>query len=82
MNSTMVIAVVLIAVGVIALAYQGITYTTREKVLAVMNSIHAFISGENFFCPMVKVDRERYIALVKETLKFIHIPAFTQNEAK
>jgi hypothetical protein len=31
---------------------------------------------------MVKVERERYIALVKETLKFIHIPAFTQNEAK
>ena len=51
------------------------------KVLAVMNSIHNFISGENFFRPMVKVDRKRYIALVKETLKFIHIPAFTQNEA-
>jgi hypothetical protein len=31
---------------------------------------------------MVKVERERYIALVKETLKFIHIPAFTQSEAK
>jgi hypothetical protein len=30
---------------------------------------------------MVKVDRKRYIALVKETLKFILIPAFTQNEA-
>jgi hypothetical protein len=55
---------------------------TMMKVLAVMNSIHAFISGENFFCPLVKVDRERHIALVKETLKFIHIPVFTQNEAK
>jgi len=55
---------------------------TVMKVLAVMNSIHNFISGENFFRPMVKVERERYIALVKETLKFIHIPAFTQNEAK
>ena len=54
---------------------------TVMKVLAVMNSIHAFISGENYFCPMVKVNRERYIALVKETLKFIHIPAFTQSEA-
>jgi hypothetical protein len=31
---------------------------------------------------MVKLERERYIALVKETLKFINIPAFTQNEAK
>jgi hypothetical protein len=55
---------------------------TMMKVLAVMNSIHNFISGENFFRPMVKVERERYITLVKETLKFIHIPAFTQNEAK
>ena len=55
---------------------------TTMKVLAVMNSIHNFISGESFFRPMVKVDRERYIALVKETLKFINIPAFTQSEAK
>jgi len=54
---------------------------TTMKVLAVMNSIHNFISGESFFRPMVKVDRERYIALAKETLKFIHIPAFAQNEA-
>jgi AcrR family transcriptional regulator len=55
---------------------------TMMKVLAVMNSIHNFISGENFFRPMVKLERERYIALVKETLKFINITAFTQNEAK
>jgi len=31
---------------------------------------------------MVKVDRKRYIALVKETLKFVHIPAFTLNETR
>ena len=30
-----IIAVLLIALGVIALVYQGITYTTREKVLEV-----------------------------------------------
>lgn len=29
----LVIAIVLIAIGVVSLAYQGITYTTREKVL-------------------------------------------------
>ena len=29
----MLIGIVLIALGVIALAYQGITYTTREKVV-------------------------------------------------
>ncbi len=55
---------------------------TMMKVLAVMNSIHSFIAGVSFFRPMVKVEKDRYIALVKETLKFIHIPAFTQNEAE
>jgi drug/metabolite transporter (DMT)-like permease len=30
-----IIALLLIALGVIALVYQGITYTTREKVLEV-----------------------------------------------
>jgi hypothetical protein len=27
------VAIVLIAIGVVSLAYQGITYTTREKIL-------------------------------------------------
>jgi len=52
------------------------------KVLAVMTSIHAFVAGSNFFRPKVKVETKRYIALVKETLKLIHIPAFTRNEAQ
>jgi hypothetical protein len=34
-SGLLVIAIVLIAVGVVSLAYQGITYTTREKVLDV-----------------------------------------------
>jgi hypothetical protein len=34
-SGLLVIAIVLIAVGVVSLAYQGITYTTREKVLEV-----------------------------------------------
>jgi hypothetical protein len=34
-NGLLVIAIILIAVGVVSLAYQGITYTTREKVLEV-----------------------------------------------
>jgi hypothetical protein len=33
MNSRMIIAIVLIIVGVIGLAYQGFTYTTRERVV-------------------------------------------------
>jgi dipeptide/tripeptide permease len=33
MKPIMLLGVVLVIVGVLALAYQGITYTTREKVL-------------------------------------------------
>ncbi len=48
----------------------------RMQVLAMMNAIHNFISGENFFRPMLKLKRDEYIIKVKETLKFILIPAF------
>lgn len=34
-SGLVVIAILLIAIGVVSLAYQGITYTTREKVLEV-----------------------------------------------
>jgi uncharacterized membrane protein YidH (DUF202 family) len=33
MKTNSVIAIILIAVGIVALAYQGITYTTREKAI-------------------------------------------------
>jgi AcrR family transcriptional regulator len=49
----------------------------RMQVLAMMNAIHNFISGENFFRPMLNLQRDRYITKVKETLKFILIPAFS-----
>jgi len=35
MKPTIIIAIILIAVGVLAFAYQGITYTTREKAVDV-----------------------------------------------
>ena len=35
MKASLVIGVVLIALGVVSLVYQGFTYTTREKVLDV-----------------------------------------------
>jgi len=49
------------------------------QVLAMMNAIHAFISGEDVFRPMLKLGRDEYIARVNETLKFILIPAFAGN---
>ena len=35
MKSYMLICIILIVLGVIAFAYQGITYTTREKVIDI-----------------------------------------------
>jgi len=35
MRSTTIVGIVLIVFGVIALAYQGISYTTREKVIDI-----------------------------------------------
>jgi hypothetical protein len=33
MNTTKIFAIALIAIGIIAFAYQGISYTTRDKVV-------------------------------------------------
>jgi TetR/AcrR family transcriptional regulator, regulator of cefoperazone and chloramphenicol sensitivity len=49
------------------------------KILAMMNAIHNFISGENFFRPMLGLDKEAYVVQVKETLKFMLIPPFTKG---
>jgi AcrR family transcriptional regulator len=48
----------------------------RMQVLAMMNAIHNFVSGESFFRSMLDVDEEEYIAMAKETLKCILLPAF------
>ena len=40
MKPIMLIGIVLIALGVVALAYQGITYTSREKIIDI-GPIHA-----------------------------------------
>ncbi len=47
------------------------------RVLAVWNSIPVFTSGKNMFMSILDVDNEKYIKVVKDTLKFILIPAFT-----
>jgi len=52
----------------------------NARVLAVWNSVINFAAGESFFRPMLKLDCKGYIDVVKETLKFILIPAFTQKD--
>lgn len=52
----------------------------KMKMLAVMNAIHNFVSGENFFLALLGSEHEAYVKGVKETLKFILIPAFARAE--
>lgn len=54
----------------------------RMKILAMMNTIHNFVSGENFFRSMLNVNRDDYIALAKQTVEFILVPAFAGTGAK
>ena len=49
----------------------------KARILAVWNTVLNFISGENFFRPLLDTDHKEYIRVVKETLKFILVPAFT-----
>jgi AcrR family transcriptional regulator len=55
---------------------RNVSIEARMQVLAIMNTIHNFISGEGFFRPMLGLGRKEYIAKVRETLKSILVPAF------
>jgi hypothetical protein len=55
---------------------KSVPNKVRMEVLALMNSIHNFVSGESFFRSMLGVERDEYVSMVKQTLKFLLIPAF------
>lgn len=69
-----------IAMG-LALDKKNIPVKAKASVIAVWNSVLNFISGEDFFRPMLDVSHDEYIDVVKDTLKFILIPAFTQKQS-
>jgi AcrR family transcriptional regulator len=50
----------------------------KARILAVWNCVLNFISGEGFFRPILEVDHQDYQKVVKETLKFMLVPAFTK----
>lgn len=56
---------------------KTVTIEDKARILAVWNTVLNFISGEDFFRPMLKTHHQNYIKVVKETLKFILVPAFT-----
>jgi AcrR family transcriptional regulator len=55
---------------------KDVSPQAKMKVLTIMNTMHNFVSGQSFFMPMLGVDRDEYIRMVKETLKFSYVPAY------
>lgn len=60
---------------------KQISIQAQARILAVWNTVLNFISGENLFRPMLDTDHDNYIQVVKDTLKFILVPAFTSEKA-
>lgn len=56
---------------------RNVPMEAKMKVLLIMNAIHNFISGENFFRPMMQLDRDAYVQATKDTLNFFNLASFT-----
>jgi hypothetical protein len=58
----------------------NVSIQAKARVLAVWNTVLNFISGENFFRPMLDTDHKNYMQVVKDTLKFILVPAYASEK--
>lgn len=59
---------------------RNVTSEAKMKVLTIMNTMHNFVSGQSFFMSMLDLDREEYVRMVKETLKFSYVAAYAALE--
>jgi len=56
---------------------KNVPADAKMKVLSIMNAIHNFVSGENFFRPMMRMEHDEYVQAAKDTLKFFNLTVFT-----
>jgi AcrR family transcriptional regulator len=61
---------------------QNVPIQAKAQVLTLWHAVLNFIAGEQMLGPMLGVARPDYVKVVKETLKFVLIPAFTAKTAK
>ena len=62
----------------LALDRKTVTPQANARVLAVWNAVINFTAGEHFLRPMLDMNTPDYQEVVKETLRFILIPAFVK----
>ena len=58
---------------------ENVSVEAQMRVIGMMNSIHNFISGEDFFRSMLKIDHETYKKHAKETLTFYNTAPFSDE---
>lgn len=63
----------------LAMDKSSITPTAKARVMAVVLSLFSFTSGEQFLRPILGVEQAQYKGVIKDTLRFILIPAFTRE---
>jgi hypothetical protein len=64
----------------LAQSKKEVSTQAKARILAVWNTVLNFISGENLFRPMLKTSHDNYMSVVKDTLKFTLVPAFTSEK--
>jgi len=58
---------------------KAVSSEAQMKVIFMMNALHNFVSGEIFFRSILKIEREEYRRLAKETLKFYNVAPYKQQ---
>ncbi|MFA6010443.1 MAG: helix-turn-helix domain-containing protein [Desulfobacteraceae bacterium] len=58
---------------------KTVSSEAQMKVIFMMNALHNFVSGEIFFRSILKIEREEYRRLAKETLKFYNVAPYKQQ---
>ncbi len=59
---------------------QDVSPKSNAKVLAISNLIYGFTSGGDHLQKILKISGKEYVDVVKDTLKFILIPAFAKEQ--
>ncbi|MBF0224149.1 MAG: TetR/AcrR family transcriptional regulator [Desulfobacterales bacterium] len=72
---------VAVAMG-LALDKQNITPHAKARVAVVYLTMLNFFSGEHFLRPLLNLSRDEYLKVIKETLRFILIPAFVNKPSQ
>ncbi|MBT3311805.1 MAG: TetR/AcrR family transcriptional regulator [Desulfobacterales bacterium] len=59
---------------------ENVSNQAKMKMLFIMHAMQNFVTGSNFFIPILGVDLETYIKEAKEAIKFFLVPPFANME--